>query len=94
MGAQLGLVIREISYAKWLRVTHEAVPLGRVAGDQTIDFKRYDFPVEETEDPVQRPHPAQGARTPPHRFRPRKAAHELVDNFGNDFRRFTTRNDS
>ena len=55
------------------RRRQEAMAAGGGAGAQRPKRERHDRAVEQTQDAVQRPHPADGMFPPTHRLRPRKA---------------------
>ncbi len=76
---QLGAIVGEILDRERPAAAEEAVPLGQRARNDAVDLERHDMAVEQGHDPLQRPHPAQRARTPAHRLGPGETPHDLVD---------------
>jgi hypothetical protein len=57
----------------------EAMAAGGLSGFNRAEANRHDLAVEQTEDAVQRPHPADVIGTPAHRLRPWKASQYSLD---------------
>uniref|UniRef100_A0A0N4ZZV5 Transposase n=1 Tax=Parastrongyloides trichosuri TaxID=131310 RepID=A0A0N4ZZV5_PARTI len=63
--------------------------LGHVAAVDAVDLERHHRAVEQGDDALERPHPAQGAGAPAHRLGPGEAADDLIDGLGEDLGRLT-----
>ncbi len=82
LGLQLAAVVLEALHRERPAGAEEAVPLGEIAARDAVDVERDHLAVEQGDDPLQRPHPAQRPGPPAHRLGPREAAHDLVDHGG------------
>jgi len=71
--------------------SHEPMPARGIARADTVDLQRHHLrPVligEDAQDRVQGPHPAQSARPPAHRLRPREIAHRGLQHLRHDLGR-------
>src|SRR5262249_7226641 len=63
---------------------HEAVATRLFAAPDAVDLEGNDLAVEQADDGLERPNPAQAANAPAHRFWPREAFHQLRHDLGND----------
>ena len=88
--AELRLIVGESLDLEGRIRPHEAMAFGNAARGDTIDLEGDDPSVQKTDDSVQRPDPTQRPGAPSHGLWPGKTAHDLVGNFCNDFRSFSS----
>ena len=84
------LVVGEVLHGEVLR-RHEAMAARDLAAFDAVDVERHDLAVKQAEDGMERTHPAEFARAPAHGLRPRKGAHDLRHDLGDDIGRVAPR---